>query len=62
MHLLNERNIAGYLAEEVRRYDVPVIQNIMTAIHESNCLVAILSHNGRLSPSINQEIGYAVSF
>jgi hypothetical protein len=41
---------------------VPVIQNIMAAIRESNCLVAILSHNGRLSPSINQKIGYAVSF
>lgn len=58
---LNERNIIGYLAEEVRRYDVPVIDKIIAEIHESDCLVAILSINGRLSPSINQEIGFAVA-
>jgi hypothetical protein len=61
MPLLNGRNITGYLAEEVRRYDVPVIEKIKDAIRDSDCLVAILSHNGKLSPSINQEIGYAVS-
>jgi hypothetical protein len=58
---LDARGIRGFLAEEVRRWDIPVIDRIRTELTGTQCLVCILSEAGMRSASVNQEIGFVVS-
>lgn len=58
--VLRERNIAGYLAIKKKQYEIGIDQKIKDAILQSDYLVPILTNNGLGSPSVNQEIGFAL--
>ena len=57
---LNEHNIYGYLAERKKEYDIVFGEKIKNEIKSSNYLIAIITKNSHLAPSVHQEIGYAM--
>jgi len=57
---LRKNNIDGYLAEQTREFDIPLNQKIRDKIDASDYLVAIITENSINSPSVHQEIGYAI--
>ncbi|MGH9877229.1 MAG: hypothetical protein ACRD5H_06285 [Nitrososphaerales archaeon] len=48
------------MAIKKKKYEVGIDQKIKDAIVASDYLVPILTNNGLGSPSVNQEIGYAL--
>lgn len=59
--LKDKAGIRGYVAEEVKRLDDTITVKVRDELIASHCLVAILSHLGSQSPSVHQEIGFAIS-
>jgi len=57
---LRKNNIEGYLAEQKREFDIPINQKIRDKIDESDYLIAIITKFSLRSPSVHQEIGYAL--
>lgn len=57
---LRKNNIGGYLAEQTREFDIPLNQKIRDKIDESDYLVTIITKHSINSPSVHQEIGYAI--
>lgn len=57
---LRKNNIGGYLAEQTREFDIPLNQKIRDKIDGSDYLVAIITEKSINSPSVHQEIGYAI--
>lgn len=57
---LNEHNIYGYLAERKKEYDIVFGEKIKKEINSSDYLIAIITKNSHLAPSVHQEIGYAI--
>ncbi len=57
---LSEHNIYGYLAERKREYDLVFGEKIKNEIKSSDYLIAIITKNSHLAPSVHQEIGYAI--
>ena len=51
---------SGYMAEEHLEYDLLIHEKIKSAIVDSDYLVAIITKNGQASPSVHEEIGYAL--
>jgi len=58
--LFKENNLYGYIAERKKEYEKPLSEKIKSRIKNSHYLVAILTKNSLNSPSVNQEIGYAI--
>jgi TIR domain len=58
--LLKEEDIIGYMAQRVKEYKLLIIDKIKKEISESDYLVAIITNAGIFSPSVNEEIGYAI--
>ncbi len=58
--ILLENHINGYLAERKRKYELPIDEKIKNEINNSDYLVAIITKKSLLSPSVHQEIGYAL--
>ncbi|GEM_PF-3847109 len=59
-NLLLENRINGYLAERKREYEKSIDEKIKNKINDSDYLVALITKNGLSSPSVHQEIGYAI--
>jgi len=57
---LRKNKIEGYLAEQKREFDIPINQKIRDKIDESDYLIAIITKFSLRSPSVHQEIGYAL--
>jgi len=57
---LNEHDIYGYLAERRKEYDIVFGEKIKNEIKSSDYLIAIITKNSHLAPSVHQEIGYAM--
>lgn len=57
---LNDNNIYGYLAERKKEYDIVFGDKIKNEIISSDYLIAIITKNSHLAPSVHQEIGYAM--
>jgi len=57
---LLQDKIGGYLAEQNRDFDIPINQKIRDKIDASDYLIAIITEFSANSPSVNQEIGYAL--
>lgn len=58
--LLLDNHINGYMAERKREYELLIGDKIKREIERSDYLVAILTKNALGSPSVNEEIGYAL--
>ncbi len=58
--LLKEKNLYGYIAERKKEYEKPLSDKIKSRIDDSHYLVAILTKYSVDSPSVHQEIGYAI--
>ena len=52
--------IDGYMAEDIRRYDLLIHDKIRQAIDESGWLVAVITRAAQGSASVHEEIGYAL--
>lgn len=48
------------MAQKVKKYEIGIDQKIKDAILGSDYLIPILTNNGLGSPSVNQEIGFAI--
>ncbi len=57
---LNQHNIYGYLAERKKEYDLVFGEKIKNDIGSSDYLIAIITKNSHIAPSVHQEIGYAL--
>lgn len=57
---LKEYGIDGYLAEHKKEYGYIISNKIKDAIRDSICVVVILTNDSISSPSVNQELGYAM--
>ena len=57
---LAQHNIYGYLAERKKEYDIVFGDKIKQEIISSDYLIAIITKNSNLAPSVHQEIGYAI--
>ena len=57
---LHDENIYGYLAERKKEYDIVFGDKIKNEIKSSDFLIAIITKNSHLAPSVHQEIGYAM--
>ena len=57
---LDAAGLDGYMAEKAQRYDLMIHDKIMQAIDESEWLVAIITKQSQASPSVHEEIGYAL--
>ena len=58
--ILKARNGSGYLAERHLEYDLMIHEKLKGAIDGSDYLVAIVTEEGQSSPSVHEEIGYAL--
>lgn len=58
--ILKIRGGAGYLAERHLEYDLMIHEKLKDAIADSDYLVAIVTEEGQSSPSVHEEIGYAL--
>jgi hypothetical protein len=58
--MFREHNIEGYMAERKREYDLLVSEKIRNKIRDSDYLVAIITKHSVYSPSVHQEIGFAL--
>lgn len=58
--ILKARGGSGYLAEKHLEYDLMIHEKLKGAIAGSDYLVAIVTKNGQSSPSVHEEIGYAL--
>lgn len=58
-HILYEKEISAYMAEQKPEYDLSIGNKIRREIGESDHMVVFITESGYLSPSVNQEIGYA---
>lgn len=56
---LMELDLTCYLAEDDPQYGKSLTKKIMGAIDRCKLVIAVLTKNGALSASVNQEIGYA---
>ena len=52
--------IDGYLVEKTPRHDLPIGDKIRRKIDESDWLVAIITGRSHASPSVHEELGYAL--
>jgi nucleoside 2-deoxyribosyltransferase len=60
MYALKARSIESYIAEHDPQYGKPLTAKIQNAIRDSDVVVAIITKNNP-SPSVEQEIGFALS-
>lgn len=58
--ILRKGGDAGYLAEKHLEYDLMIHEKLKSAIDASDYLVAIITRGGQSSPSVHEEIGYAL--
>ncbi len=58
--ILAAEGITGYLAETIKRYDKLVRDKIISEIKNSDHMVAILRKDSNDSPSVHQELGFAL--
>jgi len=58
--VLLQNEINGYLAERKREYELLIREKIKNEIERSDYLVAIVTETSIKSPSVNEEIGYAL--
>lgn len=56
---LRSEGIDCYVAEHDENYGNSLSAKLSNAIDESGTVIVILTHNGSMSSSVNQEIGYA---
>jgi hypothetical protein len=57
---LVDKSITGYIAVREKEYELYIVDKIKKQILDSDFLVAILTESGMLSPSVHEEIGYAL--
>ena len=57
---IGEAGGTGYLAEKHMEYDLMIHEKIKGEISASDYLVAIITKDGQSSPSVHEEIGYAL--
>lgn len=58
--ILRKGGDTGYLAERHLEYDLMIHEKLKSAIDASDYLVAIITKDGQSSPSVHEEIGYAL--
>lgn len=58
--ILKEYDIESYLAEEDKQYGYILSDKIREAIQDSIVVIVIITKNSIVSPSVNQEVGYAL--
>lgn len=57
---LEAAGIEGYMAEKTQRYDLLISDKIRQEIDGSDWLVAVITRRSQASPSVHEEIGYAL--
>ena len=57
---LGAAGMDGYMAEKAQRYDLVIHDKIRQEIEESEWLVAVITERSQASPSVHEEIGYAL--
>lgn len=57
---LEAAGIEGYMAEKTQRYDLLISDKIRQEIDRSDWLVAVITRRSQASPSVHEEIGYAL--
>lgn len=57
---LDAAGLDGYMAEKTKRYELLIHDKIRQEIEESEWLVAIITKRSHRSPSVHEEIGYAL--
>lgn len=58
--ILKEYGIDSYIAEEDKQYGYILSDKIREAIQDSIVVIVIITKNSISSPSVNQEVGYAL--
>lgn len=58
--ILRKGGDTGYLAEKHLEYNLMIHEKLKSAIDASDYLVAIITRDGQSSPSVHEEIGYAL--
>lgn len=59
-NILREKEIDGYLAEGIKEYELLIGDKIRKRIENSNYVIGIITSDSVKSPSVNQELGYAL--